>query len=153
MNHFAAVRGSLLFCLLLAALGGSGCVTFKEEEFAVIRERHVPPALYRKLKERQVITPEELVELWRSRVPQPLLEKQLDRVGVDYALTKSDVALLVAAGVSQGVIDALRAASERFVTRYAPPEYFETHDLNSEEYVVSPTVRSTGGSLPGREQR
>lgn len=146
-------RGPLLSCLLLAALAAGGCVTFKEEEFATIRACHVPPAVYRKLKERQIITPPDIVELWRSHVPQPLIEKQLDKIGVDYALTKSDVALLTSAGVAQGVIDALKAASERFVTRFAPPDYFETHNLDSDEYLVSPGVRSIGGSAYGADIR
>ncbi len=146
-------RGPLLSCLSLAALLLGGCVTFKEEEFAAIRACQVPPVVYRKLKERQPITPQDIVELWRRRVPQPLIEKQLDKIGVDYALTKSDVALLTNAGVNQGVIEALRAASERFVTRFAPPDYFETHNLDSDEYLVSPGVRNTSGALYGDEIR
>lgn len=146
-------RGPLLSCLLLAALVVGGCVTFKEEEFATIRACNVPPAVYRKLKERQIITPQDIVELWRRQVPPALIEKQLDKIGVDYALTKSDVALLTNAGVPQGVIDALRAASERFVTRFAPPDYFEAHHLDSDDYLVSPGLRNVSGALYGDEIR
>jgi hypothetical protein len=128
--------------LILFALVCSGCVTFKEEEFATIRAHNVPPAIYRKLKERQVVTPSDVVELWRRGVPQPLIEKQIDKIGVDYALRKSDVAMLTQAGVPQGVIDALIAASDRFLQRYAPPHFFEAHDVDSDEYVVTPSVRS-----------
>jgi hypothetical protein len=129
-------------CLLLTALVGGGCVTFKEEEFATIRAQNVPAPIYRKLKERQPVTPPEIAELWRRRVPPRLIEKQIDKVGVDYALRRSEVALLQQAGVPQGVLDALVAASDRFLQRYAPPEFFETHNLDSDEYVVTPAVRS-----------
>lgn len=144
-------RGPLLSLLAFCALACGGCVTFKEEELAVIRACRVSPAVYRKLVERQVVTPPEIVELWQKRVPPPLIEKQLDRVGVDYAIRKADVSLLEGAGVSAGVIDALHAASDRFVSRYAPPEFFEDNNLDTGDYLVSPPVRSSGSLLYGRE--
>jgi hypothetical protein len=143
------MRSAPFLCLLLAALANSGCVTFKDEEFAVIRSCQVSPAVYRKLTERQVVTPDDVVELWRRRVPPALIEKQIDKIGVDYALRQSDVDLLTRNGVSAGVIAALRAASERYVSRYAPPEFFEKNDLNSGDYLVAPRVRTSGSLLYG----
>lgn len=144
-------RGPLSFLLMLSALMLGGCVTFKEEELDRIRACRVSPAVYRKLVQREVVTPPEIVELWQKRVPPLLIEKQLDKVGVDYALRHSDVALLQSAGVSAGVVEALHAASDRYVSRYAPPEFFESHDLGSSEYLVAPPVRSTGSLLYGRD--
>lgn len=139
--------------LLVAVLAGPGCVTFKPEELAEFRAHNVPPAVYRKLTDREVITPPDIVELWQRKVPQPLIEKQLDKIGVDYAFTKTDLALLTRAGVPQGVIDALMAASERFVTRYAPPDFFETNNFDSDEYLVNPGVRNNSGAASSSELR
>jgi hypothetical protein len=72
-------------------------------------------------------------------------------VGVDYALRKSDVSLLKAAGVSDSVIESMRAASDRYVARYAPPEFFEEQQLGGDEYLVAPPVRTSGSLLYGRE--
>jgi hypothetical protein len=144
-------RGPLLSLLLLGALLTSGCVTFKEEELDAIRACRVSPAVYRKLVERRVVTPSEVIHLWQQRVPPPLIEKQLDKVGVDYALRQSEVSLLQAGGVSESVIEAVRAASDRYVSRYAPPEFFEAHDLESGDYLVAPPVRTSGSLLYGRE--
>ena len=47
--------------LILSTLLCRGCVTFKEEEFATIRACHVSPAVYRKLKERECVTPADCV--------------------------------------------------------------------------------------------
>lgn len=144
-------RGLLLSLLMLGTFACGGCVTFKEEELQTIRGCRVSPAVYRKLVEREVVTPPDLVELWQKRVPPPLIEKQLDKVGVDYAVRKSDVALLERAGVGTGVIESLRAASDRYVSRYAPPEFFEANNLDSDEYLVSPPVRTSSSLLWGRE--
>ena len=126
--------------VLLGALLLGGCETFKEEELAVIRGHKVSPATYGKMKERHPVTPDEIVELTARRVPDQLIVKQIDRVGIDYALRKSEVAQLERAGVSRAVMEALYAASTRFVTRYAPPEYFESHNLDSGEYVDAPPL-------------
>jgi len=145
------MRGLFLSLLMLAVLGCGGCVTFQEEELAVLRDCRVSPDVYRKLVTRQVVTPPDLVELWQQRVPAPLIVKQLDRVGVDYALRQADVAMLDHAGVSHAVLEALRAAADRYVSRYAPPEFFETHDLHSGEYLTAPPVRPTGNPLYRRD--
>ena len=128
----------------LAALLLGGCVTYKEEEFATIRSHRVPPAVYRKLKEREVATPSDLIVLTRCRVPDALIVKQIDKIGIDYILKRSEVTELQTAGVSPAVIESLTAASDRFVTRFAPPGYFETHDMYSDEYVTEPAVRYHG---------
>jgi hypothetical protein len=141
-------RGPLFFLLILSALT-SGCVTFKEGELDTIRACRVSPAVYRKLVDREVVTPPDIVELWQKRVPPGLIVKQLDKVGVDYALRQADVAMLDRAGVSPGVLEALSAASDRYVSRYAPPEFFDAHDLQSGEYLVTPPIRSSGSLLWG----
>lgn len=130
--------------LALAALILGGCVTYKEEEFATIRSHKVPPAVYRKLKEREVATPADLIVLTRCRVPDALIVKQIDTIGIDYMLRRSEVTELQSAGVSPAVIESLVAASERFVTRFAPPGYFDTHDMYSEDNVTDPAVRYHG---------
>jgi hypothetical protein len=144
-------RGFTFALLTLGALACGGCVTFKEHELETIRACRVSAPVYRKLVERQVVTPPEVVELWQKRVPPLLIEKQFDRVGVDYALRQGDVSLMRAGGVSDSVIEAVRAASDRYLTRYAPPEYFEANDLDNGDYLVSPPVRSTGSLLYGRD--
>ncbi len=144
-------RGPLSFLSILIALACSSCVTFKEQEMETIRACRVSPAVYRKLVERQVVTPFDIAELWQKRVPSALIEKQLDKVGVDYALRQSDVSLLEAAGVGDGVMDALRAASERYVARYAPPEFVEASATGSDEYLGAAPIRASGGLLYGRD--
>jgi hypothetical protein len=144
-------RGSLFSLLLLSALACGGCVTFREDELDTIRACRISPAVYGKMVERRVVTPSEVIHLWQQRVPPPLIEKQFDKVGVDYALRQSEVSLLQAAGVSASVIEAMRAASDRYVSRYAPPEFFESHDLESGDYLVAPPVRTSGSLLYGRE--
>lgn len=144
-------RGFLFSLLILGTLACGGCKTFKEEELQVIRGCRVSPAVYRKLVQREVVTPPDIVELWHKRVPSPLIEKQLDEVGVDYAVRKSDVALLEGAGVGAAVIESLRSASDRYVSRYAPPEFFEANNLDSDDYLVSPPVRRSSSLLWGRE--
>lgn len=144
-------RGPLPFLLILGAFIFGGCVTFKEQEMETIRACRVSPAVYRKLAQREVISPFDIAELWQKRVPSALIEKQLDKVGVDYALRRSDVSLLEAAGVGDGVMDALRAASERYVARYAPPDFVEAHAAGDDEYLGAAPIRANGGLLYGRD--
>jgi predicted ATPase with chaperone activity len=145
------MRLALLAPLLIATLLLGGCITFKEEELAKIRSRNLSPEVYAKLRDRECVTPDDIVEMWHKRVPEPFILRQIDRIGCDYQLKKSDLAMLRHEGVTEEIIDAMLAASNRFATRFMPPDYYEANDVYSDEYVDTPPVVYSGSLSFGTE--
>ena len=115
MKHCA-----LLF-LFAAAL--SGCATFDESELASIQRSGVSPRIVSKMEAGRVLTPEDVIELTRRRVPRNYILRQIEDAGVDYVLTPEDYQRLQKARVAPEVLDALLAASDDFAARYAAPVY------------------------------
>jgi hypothetical protein len=107
-------RSSLILALVLF-LGG--CATYDENEIAQFHHLGVPPPLLEKLEHRRPLLPEDLIALRRLRVPDPLVIRHLNRVGVDYVVTRADISQLRKADVRPEVIDSLVRASDRFVVR------------------------------------
>jgi len=105
------------FLLLILVLFVAGCATYNESELAQIRHRGVPPPLLEKLEHRRSLFPEDLITLHRLRVPDQLVIRHLDKVGIDYVITRTDVARLRKAEVRPAVIGALVHAFDRFVVR------------------------------------
>ena len=101
--------------LLLLILGG--CAVYDQNEIAQFRRLGVPPALLAKLEHRRALLPDDLIALRRLRVPDNLVIRHLNEVGVDYVLTRADVLRLRKADVRPRVIEALLFASERFAVR------------------------------------
>lgn len=113
-----------LLTLLAAAVLLAGCATFTESEVAHFRQRGIPPDLLSKLTHRRSLLPEELIELKRAGVTDEQLLRHLDRAGVGYLVTRSDVLRLRKAGISARVIDALLRESDRLAARLTePPDY------------------------------
>jgi hypothetical protein len=109
------------FCIVIAAALFAGCATQTKEQLAAVRAARVSPGLVQKLEHRGILTPNDLVELKRRRVDDGVAIRQLDRVGVDYILSKKDVKMLRDSGVSTAVINAALLAGERFAVRYFDP--------------------------------
>lgn len=110
-------RMTIRILFALAALLLAGCSTFDKAELAQIRQRGVRPGLLYKMEHRRELTPEDVIELKRAGVRDPLIVKQLRDVGVNYVVSRGDVKRLRAAGVSAWVIDVLLRESERFAGR------------------------------------
>ena len=121
--------------ILLLALALVGCATFKKADLAEIRGLGVPPALVAKLEHRRPLTPEDCIVLKRARVGDELVVRQLDRVGIDYLLTRPDILRLRHAGVAPSILAALVRESNRFAAfhsydehrDYAPPPVSPLH--------------------------
>ena len=109
--------------LLALALVLAGCSTFNKTELAQIRQRGLRPELLGKLEHRRALEPDDLIELRRARVDDELVVRQLEDVGINYLVPRSDAARLRAAHVSPRVLDALIHASERFARREAYDPY------------------------------
>ena len=112
-----------LFIILILILGG--CATYNENEIAQFHHLGVPPALLAKLEHRRALFPDDLIALRRLRVPDPLVIRHLNDVGVDYVITRADVSRLRKAEVRPGVIEALLWASERFAVRRLDTAYYD----------------------------
>lgn len=109
--------------LLLFAAALSGCATFDESELATIQRSGVSPRIVSKMESGRVLTPEDVVELTRRRVPSNYILRQIEDTGVDYVLSPEDYQRLQKARVAPEVLDALLAASDDFAARYAAPIY------------------------------
>lgn len=117
--------------VLAAGLLPAGCTTFSPAQLAEVRQHNVPPAIVEKMKTDQVLTLKEVVELTRLGVPERLIIRQIDGTGLDYTISKDDVARLTKAGVAPSVIDALVVESDRFARNYVPgfgPHYVSPYD-------------------------
>lgn len=108
---------------LLAACFLTGCATFNETELAIIQRSGISPRVFEKMQAGRVLTPEDVIELHRRRVPDRYVVRQIDDVGVDYVLSPEDDQRLQRAGVSPQVIEMLIAESDDFASRYAAPRY------------------------------
>src|SRR5690349_5610681 len=97
--------------LLSLGLLLTGCATFNHTELGIIRGSGVSGRVYNKMEDGRPLRPEDVIELTRRHVPERYIVRQIEDVGVDYALTRDDYKRLQKAGVSRGVIDALIAAS------------------------------------------
>ena len=135
--------------LLTASLLLAGCASFSKTELAQIRQQGVPPAIVGKMERGHVLKPAEVIELARRGVPDTLILRQINDAGLDYVLGKNDLASLRAARISQPVIDALEAESDRFARNYAPgfgPHYVSPYD---DETYGSDPYRYTGDATDG----
>jgi hypothetical protein len=101
----------------------TGCATFNDSELGIIRGSGVSPRVYTKMEAGRVLTPEDVIELTRRRVPERYILRQIDDAGVDYVLSPEDHKQLQQARVSPAVIDALIMVSDEFSDRYAAPRY------------------------------
>ena len=136
------------FALLFAA-ALSGCATFDESELATIQRSGVSPRIVSKMEAGRVLTPEDVVELTRRRVPSSYILRQLEDVDVDYVLNPTDYQRLQKARVAPEVLDALLAASDDFAARYAAPIYRpRVVDPYYDDYLYAPRPYPyMGGSI------
>ena len=109
--------------LLALALCLAGCATFTDAELAQIRQRGLRPELLSKLEHRGPLNPDEIVELKRAGLPDEQVVRHLEKVGVNYVVTRSDISQLRKARVSQRVIDSVLDASELFAARLSYRSY------------------------------
>jgi hypothetical protein len=113
-----------LFALSVIFL--AGCAVHSEKDLAVVRAAAVAPSTVKRLENRGVLEPSDLIELHRQDVPDSIPIRHLRRVGVDYAVQRDEMRDLRAAKVSPEVSNALVRASQRFVLdRYASRLYWE----------------------------
>ena len=110
-----------LTALLAATVLLAGCATQTKEQLAAIRTAGVSPALVRKLEHGGRLSPADIIELRRRHVNDAVALRQLDRTGVDYVVDKNIVRQLRNAGVSEAVIAAAKAASERYADQFRRP--------------------------------
>ena len=110
----------LLAATSLLGLLFAGCATFNKSELGVIQRSGVSPQVYAKMERDRVLTPPDVIELTRRRVPDFYILRQIEDVGVDYVLSPDDRKRLQQARVSPPVIDALVVASSDFSDLYAP---------------------------------
>jgi hypothetical protein len=116
---FARMKAAILALSVIAAL--SGCSIHTKETLATVRAAGVSPRTVAKLDANAPISPEDVIELRRHRVSDSVPIYHLDRIGVDYAVTKDDLKAMRAAKVSSEVSNAVADASRRFTSyRYAP---------------------------------
>ena len=106
-------------CILVVALL-TGCATFNEREMALIRQSGAPRVVVNKIERGDPITPPEIIALWQRGVPGSFLMRYIEDEGVDYVVSRADVARMRAAGVSARVIDALIEEGEEFASDYTP---------------------------------
>src|SRR5689334_1888925 len=92
----------------------AGCASVSSREVAEARARGVPAAVVRKLAEKRVITPPEIISLARHGVPDAVIEDHLHSVGVNYVVSPSDVAHMHRGGVSAHVIETVLVECDRF---------------------------------------
>lgn len=139
---------SLPFAVLAAAFF-AGCASFSQKDLAEIRQHGVPPEIVGKMERGHVLKPGEVIELARRGVPEVLILRQINDAGLDYVLAKDDLARLRAARISQMVIDAMVAESERFERNYTPgfgPHYVAPYD---DQTYGSDPYRYTGDATDG----
>ena len=114
--------------LAVAAMTFSGCSTFNKSTIASVRAAGVSERTVGKLEHRGVLAPGDLVELKKHGISDAVSLRQLDEVGVDYAVQRNDVRRLRTAGVAPVVTDALVDASDRFMRDRAVPSGYYTND-------------------------
>ena len=126
---------------LAAVCAFSGCASLSGPEVNALRAGGVPDALVLKLEREGILSPNELIELHRRRVPVPLVVRHLDRVGIDYVLDRDDVRKLEAAKVPDEVVLAARRASSRFQRSYlSGPAYIVGDPFFYDPFFISPRV-------------
>jgi hypothetical protein len=121
---------STRYLLVLLVLVLAGCTTYNENEIVQFHHLGVPPALLAKLEHRRALLPGDLIALRRLHVPDYLVIRHLNDVGVDYVVTRADFLQLRKADVHRGVLEALLLASERFAASrldrsYSDPWIFD----------------------------
>ena len=118
---------SIVFSSLIAAGLLASCATQTTEQLASVRAAGVSPALVHRLAHWGVLSPEDLIELKRRHVNDAIALRQLDRVGVDYIVSKDIIRQLRKAGISEDVISAVTVAGQRFAEQfhqYHPSRYW-----------------------------
>ena len=118
---------SVIFSLCAAALL-SGCSIHPKAQIAAVRASGVPEETVTHLAENSPLTPTDIIDLKRRGVADEITILHLDRVGVDYELSKEDAARLKSARVSDRVRDAAMRASSRFLNWRAPQRYMGYSD-------------------------
>ncbi len=109
----------------------AGCANFSATQLAEVRQYNVPPVIVEKIQEEQVLSLQEVIELTRRGVPERLIIRQIDGTGLDYTISKDDVARLRKASVTPAVIDVLILESDRFARNYVAgfgPHYVNPYD-------------------------
>lgn len=126
---------ALLSLALLA-----GCATHDTQTIARVRASGVSERTVAKLERGGPLTPENIIELKKRGVPDEVVLRQLDEVGVNYVATPAEKKQLRAAGVSADVVDALVAAGHRFAAYMSrPPVYiYSDYDYYPRYYYGSP---------------
>jgi len=109
--------------LLLLAAALTGCATFDQNEIASVRGRGVSAPIVEKLERGRALTPTDVIELRRNRVPDPWVLRQLEDHDVDSLVTRSDVTAMRRGGVTPQIIDTVLKASDRFQDAYRYPSY------------------------------
>jgi hypothetical protein len=110
---------------LLALVFLAGCATHDTQTIARVRASGVSERTVAKLERGGPLTPENIIELKKRHVPDEVILRQLDEVGVNYVVTTAEKKQLRAAGVSADIVDALVSAGNRFAAyRNTPPVYF-----------------------------
>jgi len=94
-------------CALLA-----GCATFNETEMGIIKGSGASPRVVAKMQEGDVLTPDDVIELTRRRVPERYIIRQIEDAGLDYALRSEDIQRMKKAKVSPLVVNAMIEQSE-----------------------------------------
>ena len=136
---------SLLSILLLA-----GCASFTDAELGRIRQRGVSPPVVAKFEDGKGLSPQDVIELTRRRVPDSFIIRQIEDAGVDYVLGKEDIKRLRAAGVSAAVFDALIYASDDFARGYYAPRYATSYSVSADDpygYYYGPGSYCPAGSV------
>ncbi len=144
---FCAMKKLILLALTVALF--SGCAVHSTQAIASVRAAGVPERTVAKLAHRGSLTPGEIIALHRAAIPDDLVLRHLDEVGIDYLLPKEDVKMLRAAHVSEPVLDALKTASNRYLAwRTAQLNYGYYGGYTSYDYAP---YWPLGGIFPGYE--
>lgn len=106
---------SLLPVCLLLMLGG--CASLDPGDRAILAQHHVSPAVVDKMQHNEELSQGDVVELSKRGLPDPFIIRYMKSTYAVYQLTSSDVAYLVRAGVSRGVVDYMLATP----SYYGPP--------------------------------
>ncbi len=132
----------------------SGCAVHTKQTIATIRATGVPEPTLNKLSARGALTPEDIIVLTRRGVDDAVVIRQLEVVGVDYAVLPEDLKKLRAAKVSRTVISALVAAGDRWRwQRVAMAQRFYYYDSDwgyYPSYIGGPYSSISFGYLGGR---
>jgi hypothetical protein len=113
-----------IFFSLCAAALLCGCSIHPKAQLAAVRAAGVHTETVKHLSENSPLTPSDIIDLKRRGVADELAIEHLDRVGLDYELSKDDNDRLKSARVSDRVRDAAMRASSRFANWRSNERYY-----------------------------